>query len=182
MKRALRPNLINSLSTSFSSSLPQQHKLPSLHFHTNIKAHFVAKLQTCKDLASATSTHSNIVKFGFSNDTFAANHLINCYLRLFRIDNAQKLFDEMPQRNVVSWTSLMAGYVGLDQANMALCLFRQMQGTVVLPNEFTFATLINACSILVNLEIGRRLHALVETQSFHAQQCNQHLCESGKPE
>ncbi|KAL5163488.1 Pentatricopeptide repeat-containing protein [Glycine soja] len=72
----------------------------------------------------------------------------------------------MPHRNVVSWTSLMAGYVSQGQPNMALCLFHQMQGTLVLPNEFTFATLINACSILANLEIGRRIHALVEVSGL----------------
>ena len=60
----------------------------------------------------------------------------------------------------------MAGYVSQSQPKMALFLFHQMQGTLVLPNEFTFATLINACSILANLEIGRRIHALVEVSGL----------------
>ncbi|XP_027368684.1 pentatricopeptide repeat-containing protein At4g15720 [Abrus precatorius] len=164
MKKAWNPKLVISLSFS-SCSLSCQYKLS--HFPTNtIKSYFVEKLQTCEDLASATSTHSNVVKSGFGNDTFTTNYLINCYTRLFRIEYAQKLFDEMAQRNVVSWTSLMAGYVNQGRPNMALGLFRQMQGTLVLPNEFTFATLINACSILANLEIGRRVHALVEVSGF----------------
>ncbi|KAG4932058.1 hypothetical protein JHK87_046060 [Glycine soja] len=60
----------------------------------------------------------------------------------------------------------MAGYVSQSQPKMALFLFHQMQGTLVLPNEFTFATLINVCSILANLETGRRTHALVEASGF----------------
>ncbi|KAK7363606.1 hypothetical protein VNO77_05755 [Canavalia gladiata] len=156
MKQALNPNLVISLSSSL------------FHFHTNSKAHFVGKLLTCKDLASTASTHSNVVKYGLSNDTVTTNHLINCYIRLRRIDHARKLFDEMPQRNVVSWTSLMAGYVRQSQPNMAFSLFNQMQGALVQPNEFTFATLINACSILANLDIGRRIHALVEASGFHS--------------
>ncbi|RDY01623.1 Pentatricopeptide repeat-containing protein, partial [Mucuna pruriens] len=164
MKQALNPNLV----TSLCSSLTSQHKLSLFHFHTNTKPYFVGKLQTCKDLATATLIHSNFVKSGLLNETFATNHLINCYLRLFRIDHAHKLFEEMPQRNVVSWTSLMAGYVSQGLPNMALCLFHQMQGTLVLPNEFTFATLINACSILANLEIGRRIHALVEVSGLRS--------------
>lgn len=61
----------------------------------------------------------------------------------------------------------MAGYVGHGQPIMALWLFYQMHRTfLVLPNEFTFATLINACSILANLEIGRRIHAFVEVFGF----------------
>ncbi|XP_061349236.1 pentatricopeptide repeat-containing protein At4g15720 [Gastrolobium bilobum] len=163
MKKQLKPNLVISLSFS-SSSLSRQHKPSLFHFHT--RAHLVEKLQTCKDLTSANSTHSNVVKSGLSNDTFTINHLISCYLRLFRIDHARKLFDGMLHRNVVSWTSLMAGYVSQGQPNMALWLFHQMQGTLVLPNEFTFATLINACSILANHEIGRRIHGLVEVLGF----------------
>ncbi|XP_057415013.1 pentatricopeptide repeat-containing protein At4g15720 [Lotus japonicus] len=158
MKQPLKPSLVISLSSS-SSSLSRLH---------NPNAHYVEKLRSCKDLTSATSTHSNVVKSGLSNDIFTTNHLINCYVRLLRTDHAQKLFDEMPRRNVVSWTSLMAGYVSQGQPNMALCLFPHMQGTLVLPNEFTFATLINACSVLANLEIGRRIHALVEVSGFRS--------------
>ncbi|KAK7292304.1 hypothetical protein RIF29_08082 [Crotalaria pallida] len=168
MKQRLSPNLrISSLSCS--SSLSRQRK-PSSLFHTttnaDIKAHFIAKLRTCTDLTSAASTHSNLVKSGLSDDTFTTNHLINCYLRLLRIDHARKLFDQMPQPNVVSWTSLMAGYVSHDQPIVALGFLNQMQATLVLPNEFTFATLINACSVLANLDIGRRVHALVQIMGF----------------
>lgn len=62
----------------------------------------------------------------------------------------------------------MAGYVRQGQPNIALCLFHQMQGTLVMPNEFTFSTLINACSILANLETGRRIHALVEVFGYRS--------------
>lgn len=62
----------------------------------------------------------------------------------------------------------MAGYVGLGQPDMALYLFHQMKTTFVMPNEFTFSTLINACSILAKLEIGRRIHALVEVFGYRS--------------
>ncbi|KAE9602000.1 putative tetratricopeptide-like helical domain, DYW domain-containing protein [Lupinus albus] len=172
MKQRLNLNLV--ISMSCYSSLYK----PSL-FHTttnaDIKAYLVGKLQTCKDLTSATLTHSKAIISGLSYDTFTTNHLINCYLRLLRIDHAHKLFDQMSQRNVVSWTSLMAGYVSHGQPIVALRLFHQMQASLVLPNEFTFATLINACSILANIDIGRRFHALIEIMGFG---CNLVVCSS----
>jgi len=156
----MKPNLVKSLS--------RHHKLTLFSFHTNTNAHNIGKFQTCNDLPSATPTHSNVVKSGLSNDTFTTNNLINSYLKLLQIDHAHKLFDEMSHPNIVSWSLLMAGYVRQGQPNMALCLFHQMQGTLVMPNEFTFSTLINACSILANIEIGRRIHALVEVFGYRS--------------
>ncbi|CAL5198853.1 unnamed protein product [Lathyrus oleraceus] len=153
----MKPYLLKSLSSSSSFSLSRLHHF-SFHFSTK------------RDLTIVTPTHSNFVKSGLLNHTFTTNNLINSYLKLLRINHAQKLFDEMPHRNVVSWSLLMAGYVSQGQPNVALCLFHkmQMQGTLVMPNEFTFSTLINACSILANLEIGRRIHALVEVSGYRS--------------
>ena len=62
----------------------------------------------------------------------------------------------------------MAGYVGEGQPKMALLLFQKMQESLVLPNEFTFATVINACSVLANLKIGRNIHARLEVMGFES--------------
>ncbi|KAF7813664.1 pentatricopeptide repeat-containing protein [Senna tora] len=155
----MNPNLLITLS-SFSLSRQHQRSL----FHT--KANLIQKLQTSKDLTSSTSTHSNVVKSGFLHDTFTSNHLLNSYVRLLRIDYAHKVFDEMPEPNVVSWTSLMAGYVSAGQPELAIWVFQKMQESSVFPNEFSFATVINACSSLANLKVGRRIHALIEVMGF----------------
>ncbi|XP_015938965.1 pentatricopeptide repeat-containing protein At4g15720 [Arachis duranensis] len=168
MRQSLKSNLV------ITHTVSRQHN-SFFHYDSNAKTYFIEQLQTCKNLISATTTHSNVVKSGLSNDTFTTNHLINCYIRFLKINHAHKLFDEMPQRNVVSWTSLMAGYVTCGRPNTALWLFHQMQGTLVLPNEFTFATLINACSILASLDMGRRIHGRVEVMGFGS---NRVVCSS----
>ncbi|GAV73138.1 PPR domain-containing protein/PPR_2 domain-containing protein, partial [Cephalotus follicularis] len=68
--------------------------------------------------------------------------------------------------NVVSWTSLMAGYIDMGRPKMALWLFGGIYEGLGLPNEFTFATVINACSILAELKTGRKIHAFVEIMGF----------------
>ncbi|XP_058731352.1 pentatricopeptide repeat-containing protein At4g15720 [Vicia villosa] len=161
----MKPNLVKSLSSSSRFSLSRLHEL-SFHISTNGNGLNVEKLQFSKHLTTVAPTHSNFIKSGLLYDTFTTNNLINSYLKLLRINHAQNLFDEMPHPNVVSWSLLMAGYVNQGQPNIALCLFHQMLGTLVAPNEFTFSTLINACSILANLEIGRRIHALVEVSGY----------------
>ncbi|KAL5541831.1 hypothetical protein UlMin_009541 [Ulmus minor] len=134
-------------------------------FHT--QAPHIQHLRNCNNFDSATSLHSNLLKSGFLIQTFTANHLLNCYVRLRRIEYARKLFDEMSEPNVVSFTSLIGGYLEAGQPRMGLWLFGKMPSCSVMPNEFTFATVIKACSILADVRIGREIHAQVQVLGFH---------------
>ncbi|KAK6913791.1 Pentatricopeptide repeat [Dillenia turbinata] len=132
-----------------------------LYFHS--QSQVIEHLQHARNLNSAVSTHSRALKFGFLNDTFTANHLVNWYVRRREIVYAYKVFDEMREPNVVSWTALIAGYVDVGDPKMGLMLFRMMFWNGVLPNAFTIATVVNACSVLADDKSGRVIHALVET-------------------
>ncbi|KAF7144543.1 hypothetical protein RHSIM_Rhsim04G0219700 [Rhododendron simsii] len=168
MNKPLNRNLHSALASPF---LSRQNQPLFLHSKTQI----VEQLQDSKDPLSLTSTHTNVQKFGFSNDTFITNHLINGYIRLKKIQDAQQLFDEMPEPNVVSWTSLMAGFIGTGKPKTALWLFGYMAWSPVVPNAFTFATVVNACSVSADLKIGRKVHAQVEIFGF---QSNLVVCSS----
>ncbi|KAF5182170.1 Pentatricopeptide repeat-containing protein [Thalictrum thalictroides] len=56
----------------------------------------------------------------------------------------------------------MAGYINNGKPRVALRLFETMPKDQVLPNSFTFTTVINACSFLADVETGRKIHAHVE--------------------
>ncbi|XP_043708440.1 pentatricopeptide repeat-containing protein At4g15720 [Telopea speciosissima] len=129
---------------------------------------FVQQLQQSHDLESVISIHSNLLQLGFLRDTFTANHLINGYVRLRRLDDAFQMFEEMPDPNVVSWTSLMSGYIDTGKPQIAFWLFERMIGSSAKPNAFTFATMVNACSVLADIENGRKLHAWIEVLGFQS--------------
>lgn len=169
MQKSLSQNLLFTLLTF--SSLSRQNKWSS--FHT--KAHFLRQLQECKHFISLASVHSEILKSGFLSNTITLNRLINCYVRINEIQVARQLFDEMLEPNVVSYTSLMAGYINMDQPQVALLLLRKMLGNLVWPNEFTFATVIKACSMLADLLTGKQIHTHIETFGF---QNNLVVCSS----
>lgn len=131
-------------------------------YHQARAVHIIQQLKNCKDFIFAISTHANLFKSGLLNDTITTNHLLNSYLRLRRIQYAHHLFDEMHEPNVVSWTSLMSGYVNMGRPQSALWLYTKMSESEASPNGFTLATVINSCSILADLKTGKMVHAHVQ--------------------
>ncbi|WCJ23522.1 Pentatricopeptide repeat-containing protein At4g15720 [Euphorbia peplus] len=115
---------------------------------------------------SASSSHAALLKCGNLLHNFTTNNLINRYIKLRLITHAHRLFDEMPKPDVVSWTSIIAGYVHSGNPTFAFFMYRAMSKSLVSPNEFTFATLINACSMLSDLELGKKVHSFVEVFGF----------------
>ncbi|KAH7836506.1 hypothetical protein Vadar_002189 [Vaccinium darrowii] len=71
----------------------------------------------------------------------------------------------MPERNVVSWSCMMDGYLRCGDCKEALALFREMQkldGRDVRSNEFTMSVVLSACGQLSALEHGKWAHAYVD--------------------
>lgn len=54
--------------------------------------------------------HAQIIKFGYHSDGFCLNNLILMYVSFKSLEEARKVFDKMPQQDVVSWTTLISGY------------------------------------------------------------------------
>ncbi|KAJ4868852.1 Pentatricopeptide repeat-containing protein [Raphanus sativus] len=132
-------------------------------FHLKSKAFLVHKLSESTHLFLTNSLKSSILKLGFASDTFTINRLINSYVKLRETNTARKLFDEMPEPNVVSWTSVISGFNDTGQPQTALSIFQQMhEDKSVAPNEFTYASVFKACSALAEPRIGKSIHARLE--------------------
>lgn len=72
--------------------------------------------------------------------------LLDAYCKCGSMDNAQKLFDELPQPDVVSWSALIAGYAREGEHMMCLNCFEDMRKSGTKPNEVTFLSVLHACS------------------------------------
>ncbi|CAN6448918.1 unnamed protein product [Victoria cruziana] len=79
------------------------------------------------------------------------------------LDVARQIFDEMPQKNVVTWTSLIVGCVKNDRHWIGFTLFCQMLVSGVCPNDFTFNAAIQACT---SLKEGKQVHSLAMKTGF----------------
>ncbi|KAK0593402.1 hypothetical protein LWI29_036052 [Acer saccharum] len=81
------------------------------------------------------------------------------YSKCGLVDNARKVFDEMPQRSIVSWNTMIGSYTKDGQTQQALALFMDMQRDGNSPfNEFTVSNVLCACSIKCNVFECKQLH------------------------
>ncbi|KAI3511583.1 hypothetical protein L1887_18738 [Cichorium endivia] len=104
--------------------------------------------------------HAHILKLGLDRYGALPNTLISMYGKCGLIKDAVQLFDEMPQRDLVSWASIFTAYNQSNLPNRSLNLFPFMLTSDNLqPDHFVFASLVNSCAALNALQIGHQLHA-----------------------
>ena len=109
-----------------------------------------------KALRNGLSLHAAAFKTGLQSDTIITNHILNLYAKCGNLTFARQVFDEMPQRNLVSWSAIISGSDQAGQHLMALDLFSKLR---LVPNEYIFASAITACASLVALLHGQQIHA-----------------------
>jgi pentatricopeptide repeat protein len=80
------------------------------------------------------------------------------YAKCESMEDAWRVFNEMPSRDVVTWNAMLLGLVKSGQGQKALEFFGQMQQEYVQPNSVTFVAVLNACASVVALEEGRCAH------------------------
>ncbi|XP_015698464.2 pentatricopeptide repeat-containing protein At4g15720-like [Oryza brachyantha] len=123
-------------------------------------------LRGASDLASVSATHAKLLKLGADASVASSNHLLAAYCRCGSTAPARRLFDGMPDRNVVSWTALMSGYASAGRPRAAVALLRAMVLSGVAPNAFTFSTAASACARLADAGLGRQVHACAEVAGY----------------
>ncbi|KAL6614613.1 hypothetical protein ACP70R_036883 [Stipagrostis hirtigluma subsp. patula] len=90
--------------------------------------------------------------------------LMEMYVKCRAIDEARQEFDRMLQRDVVAWSSMIAGYAQNGRPHESLELFERMKATDCKPNEVTLVGVLSACAQLGSDELGERIGNYVESQ------------------
>ena len=104
--------------------------------------------------------HCHIIKVG-NPDCFLLNVFIDMYAKCGDLESSMRLFEEIPEANVVSWTSVITGCNQNDRPEDGLVLFNQMRLSNVEPGEHTMGCLLTSCSMVVSLHQGKWIHGLV---------------------
>ncbi|XP_052179908.1 pentatricopeptide repeat-containing protein At4g21065-like [Diospyros lotus] len=130
---------------------PDTHTYPFL-----LKA--VAKILNVRE---GEKVHSVAVRNGFDSSVFVQNTLVHMYAACGHAESAHKVFELMPDRNLVTWNSVINGFALNGRPNEALTLYREMGLDGVEPDGFTMVSLLTACAELGALALGRRTHVFM---------------------
>ncbi|KAJ4980742.1 hypothetical protein NE237_031579 [Protea cynaroides] len=111
--------------------------------------------------------HGIVLGRGFGSNCVIASALIDMYGRNASLEDAFLLFDEMPQLDVICWTSVISACTRNDCFEEALGLFYSMQRKCGLfADGFTFGTVLTACANLGWVKQGKEIHAKVNTSGI----------------
>ncbi|KAJ0523826.1 putative tetratricopeptide-like helical domain superfamily, DYW domain-containing protein [Helianthus annuus] len=90
--------------------------------------------------------HALSVKACINGNVFVGSALVDMYAKCGSLEDCERMFDEMPERNLITWNALLGAYTHLGDADMALALFEEMKCGNVNPNYVTFVSILAACS------------------------------------
>lgn len=111
-------------------------------------------------LFEGKEAHAQAIKLGFGSDVYVCNSLIHFYGSCGCLEFAEKVFDNIPERSLVSWNVMIDVFVQLGEFESALKLFSDMQNWFE-PDGYTLQSIIGACAWLCALSLGMWVHAYI---------------------
>ncbi|KAL2234623.1 pentatricopeptide repeat-containing protein At2g22410, mitochondrial [Sesamum indicum] len=129
------------------------------------KRSYVFGLKACgglQDFRVGESVYCRIWKAGFVGYVIVRNGLIHLYCESGKLSSATRVFYETETRDVVSWTSMIDGYVKHHMVDDALRLFDEMCKSQVEPNGVTMVAVFSACAQKGDLKFAEMVHEFAE--------------------
>ncbi|KAF8394347.1 hypothetical protein HHK36_020555 [Tetracentron sinense] len=90
--------------------------------------------------------------------------MVGAYAKIGSMNEARRLFDEIPERNVVSWTSLVTGYARIGRDEEAVGFFKKMVRANIKPDIVVMVPVLFACAQLGDLDLGKWIHQFVNRE------------------
>ncbi|KAG0463119.1 hypothetical protein HPP92_021595 [Vanilla planifolia] len=125
---------------------------------------FSSALSACansRELNLGQGTHNLAVKSGLEPLAYVKNSLIDMYTKCGCFNTAHELFDEMLEKDVVTWNIMATGFVQSERFEEAIGLFLAMRRHHPQPDEASFSTVLNAAANLVEMLVGTEIHCQV---------------------
>ncbi|OMP08484.1 hypothetical protein COLO4_06420 [Corchorus olitorius] len=139
---------------------------------------FASVLKACGNLSDShmgEQIYSHAIKYGFASDDCVGNSLISMYARCGRMDNAQKAFESLFEKNLVSYNAIVDAYAKNLDSQGAFKLFNEITDIGIEVNAFTFASLLSGASSIGAIGKGEQIHAKLIISGF---QSNQIICNA----
>ncbi|GAB2296057.1 hypothetical protein Dimus_030194, partial [Dionaea muscipula] len=140
---------------------------------------FPSVLKACAKLSLVEQgrlIHGQLFKLGFQQDVLGQNSLINMYGKCGRISDCCSVFEQMENKNVASWSSLIAAHANLGMWVKCLELFRDMNREGCCKAEDSImVSVLSASTHLGALDPGKCTHGYL-LRNFSAQNVAVETC------
>lgn len=133
-----------------------------------------------------TGIHCASMKLGLESDVFVGNSLVVLYMKCGSIQDGVAAFQEIVDKNVVSWNAVIVGCAQHGHGEWAMAFLTHMTKAGLSPDEITFTGLLSSCSHSGMLHKGRHIFECLRRLSS-VKPCLEHyacmvdiLCRSGR--
>ncbi|XP_057953315.1 pentatricopeptide repeat-containing protein At4g39530-like [Malania oleifera] len=112
--------------------------------------------------------HGYLLKSNLDDEEslFLFNNVVSAYCNCSKFEHARRLFDEMPERDVVSWTVMIVGSTRNGCFLDGFEFFCNMLIAGILPDEFAYSAIAQACVGLDCIELGEGVHGQIVKRGF----------------
>ncbi|GAV78148.1 PPR domain-containing protein/PPR_2 domain-containing protein/DYW_deaminase domain-containing protein [Cephalotus follicularis] len=121
------------------------------------------------DINQGKVIHCDITKLGFDSDIVVSNALIGMYTKCGQVDDSLKVFENMKGRDVVTWNTIIASCVHLEDFNLGLKMINRMRMEGLMPDVATLLVILPMCSSIAAKLQGKEIHGSVFKLGFEAE-------------
>ncbi|KAM7279868.1 hypothetical protein ACFE04_007002 [Oxalis oulophora] len=142
-----------------------------LKSHTADLLNVTSVLRACrnlKDLEFGKFVHDYMIRHGYQHDTTACNFLIDMYAKCGNLSSSRDVFDNMKDKDSVTWNSLINGYFRDGGFDEGIKLFKMMKMDFV-PDSVTYLMLLTSSTQSSDLEQGRIFHSEIMKWGFDSE-------------
>ncbi|KAL5972827.1 hypothetical protein ACLOJK_039633 [Asimina triloba] len=90
--------------------------------------------------------HASLMRRGFKADAIVGTALVEMYAKCGSLACSRQVFNEMQERNLISWSAMISGYGFHGKGMEAIAIFDEMKEAGVRPDAVSFTSVLSACS------------------------------------
>lgn len=119
-----------------------------------------------RDFRVGRQVHGLVIRVGLWRDVFVGCSAFDMYAKIGLREDARKVFDEMPERNLATWNACISNLVVDGRGREGVGKFVELRRISGEGNSITLCAVFNACADMRDAVLGRQVHGFVVRSGF----------------
>lgn len=135
---------------------------------------YASLFRSCAGLSAyrlGTQLHGHALKMDFGTDLIVGTATLDMYAKSNSMQDAQKLFNKLPNHNLQCYNAIVVGYARSDRGYEGLDLFRSLLASGIGFNEISLSAAFSACAVIQGIVEGAQIHGLAVKSTFISNVC-----------